>query len=66
MVILFEEIFANVKCFNVETFIKSCKLLNETKKMRKFWKILFPLVEFCFKCDVISVPELTFEKKPSL
>ena len=34
--ILFLEIFANVKCFGFKTFIKARKLLNETKKMRKF------------------------------
>ena len=34
--ILFIEIFANVKCFSFETFINVCEYLNEMKKIRKF------------------------------
>ena len=34
--ILFEEIFANVECFGFKPFIRVCKLLNETEKMRKY------------------------------
>ena len=34
--ILFVEIFANVKRFRFETFIRAGKILNDTKKMRKF------------------------------
>ena len=51
--ILFVEIFANVKRFDFEIFIKWCKLLNETKTF------LFPLVAFHFQiCDVINLQAL--------
>ena len=32
----FVEIFAIVKLFDSQTFIRACKSLNETKKMKKF------------------------------
>ena len=34
--ILFVELFANVKRFGFGTFIRAVKLVNETKEMRKF------------------------------
>ena len=39
--ILFVELFANVKRFGFQTFIRAYKLLNETKEMRKLGKLHF-------------------------
>ena len=44
--ILFVEIFANIKRFSFKIFIRAFKLLNEIKKMRKFRKILFQLIYY--------------------
>ena len=37
--ILSIEIFAYIKRFGFQAIIRACKLLNETKKMRKFQNI---------------------------
>ena len=34
--ILFIEVFVNVKCFGFETFIRAFEFLNKKKKIRKF------------------------------
>ena len=47
--ILFKEMSANIKCFAFLSFVRACKLLNETKNMGKFYNILFPLVVIGFK-----------------
>ena len=43
------EMFANVKRFGFETFIRACQFLNETKTITKFKYIPLLLVAFCFK-----------------
>ena len=46
-IILLIEFFAMVK--HIVFFTPSFELLNETKKVRNFLNIIFPLALFCFK-----------------
>ena len=41
--ISFVEIFANIKRFSFQTLIWACKMLNEMKKMRKYYNIIFQI-----------------------
>ena len=39
--ILFVEIFANIKCYAFKLYIRACKLQNEMREVRKFLKFHF-------------------------
>ena len=51
--ILFIEIFANVKCVSFFTFIRACKLLNETEKDEKVLKHSIPVSSILLKISMI-------------
>ena len=61
--ISFVEIYANVKRFGFETFLRSCKLLNEMKGIN-ILKIPLPLVVLFQICVMTtSVPKFIKRKK---